>query len=169
MRRLGIVGHRELDPETTAFVGAQSIALIDSERAACGDIVAVSALAEGADTLFAEAAVGLGVQLEIVRPFDSYEDDFRTEASRSRYTALVDAAHRETRLSFVSCSLHAYEAAMRWVADACDLLVAVWDGSPPGVGAERRLRSGMPRASGDRVVHFDVVAHRVVRREAAAR
>lgn len=169
MRRLGIVGHRELDPSTTAFVTAQSLALIDSERAACGDVVAVSALAEGADTLFAEAAVGLGGRLEIVRPFDSYEDDFLTEASRRRYAALVDAAHRETRLSFTSCSLHAYEAAMRWIADTCDLLVAVWDGSPPrgrgGTAAAIRYAESIGRS----VVHFDVVAHRVVVRGAAAR
>jgi len=169
MRRLGIVGHRKLDPETTAFVTTQSLALIDSERAACGEVVAVSALAEGADTLFAEAAVGLGARLEIVRPFACYENDFRTEASRSRYAALVEAAARETRLPFAACSLRAYEAAMRWIADTCDLLVAAWDGLPP------RSRGGTADAIryaeriGRSVVHLDVVAHRVVLHEAAAR
>lgn len=169
MRRLGIVGHRELDPDGAAFVAARSLALIDAERAACGDVAAVSALAEGADTLFAEAALGLGVPLEIVRPFDSYERDFRTEASRRRYCALVDAAHRETRLPFAACSLHAYEAAMRWIAETCDLLVAAWDGSPPrgrgGTADAIRYAESIGRA----VVHFDVVAHRVVLRGTAAR
>ena len=169
MRRLGIVGHRALDPETAAFVTARSLDLIDSERAESDSVVAVSALAEGADTLFAEAALELGVPLEIVRPFDSYENDFRTEASRSRYSALVGAAHRETHLPFATCSLPAYEAAMRWIADACDLLVAAWDGSPPrgrgGTAAAVRYAEGIGRS----VVHFDVVAHRVVLRGAGPR
>jgi hypothetical protein len=169
VRRLGIVGHRLLEPETTAFVTARSLDLIDSERTAFGDVVALSALAEGADTLFAEAALELGVPLEIVRPFDSYENDFATEASRSRYSSLVDAAHRETRLPFAACSLQAYEAAMRWIAEACDLLVAAWDGSPArgrgGTAAAVRYAEGIGRS----VVHFDVLAHRVVLRGAPVR
>ena len=168
MRRLGIVGHRALDPETTAFVTAQSLALIDSERSTCGNVLALSALAEGADTLFAEAAIGLGVPLEIVRPFDSYENDFRTDASRRRYFALVDAAHRETRLSFAACSLQAYEAAMRWIADACDVLVAAWDGSPARVRGGTADAIRYAERIGRSVVHFDVVAHRVVLRGTAA-
>jgi hypothetical protein len=82
---------------------------------------AISALAEGADTLFAEAALQLGVPLEIVRPFDRYVDDFATRPSRSRYRGLVEAARRETRLPFAAASVHAYEAAMAWVVRACDL------------------------------------------------
>ena len=169
IRRLGIVGHRELNPAGAEFVAAESLALLDAERTACGDVVAVSALAEGADTLFAEAALGLGLPLEIVRPFACYENDFRTEASRSRYAALVEAAARETRLPFAACSLRAYEAAMRWIADTCDLLVAAWDGLPP------RSRGGTADAIryaesiGRSVVHLDVVTHRVVLHEAAAR
>ena len=169
LRRLGIVGHRELDLAGAAFVAAESFALLDAERAACGNVVAVSALAEGADTLFAEAALGLGVPLEIVRPFACYENDFGTEASRSRYSALVDAADLETRLPFSARSLHAYEAAMRWIAETCDLLVAAWDGLPPrgrgGTADAIRYAESIGRS----VVHLDVVTHRVVLHEAAAR
>ena len=169
MRRLGIVGHRELDSDGSAFVEARSLDLIAAERASDEGVVAVSALAEGADTLFAEAAVGLGVPLEIVRPFEGYENDFRTEAGRSRYAALVDAARLETRLPFGSCSLHAYEAAMRWIAETCDLLVAAWDGSPArgrgGTADTIRYAESIGRS----VVHLDVIAHRVVLRGAATR
>ena len=168
MRRLGIVGHRTLDSEASAFVSAKSAALLDAECSTCGDVVAISALAEGADTLFAEAALELGVPLEIVRPFDRYVDDFVTQTSRRRYHGLVEAARRETRLPFPVASVHAYEAAMTWVARACDVLVAAWDGSPP------RGRGGTAEAIvyaeriGRRVVHLDVVAHRVVLRGGAA-
>ncbi len=164
MLRLGIVGHRALDPGAAAFVHAESAALLAGEAAASSGVVAVSALAEGADTLFAEAALSAEVPLEIVRPFRRYEDEFPTEHSRTRYRALVAAARRETRLPFAAGSPRAYEAAMRWVADACDVLVAAWDGAPPrGIGGT----AGAVRYAesiGRPVVHLDVVAHRVVAR-----
>jgi hypothetical protein len=169
VRRLGIVGHRRLDPAASAFVVASSLALLDGERAISRDVVAVSALAEGADTLFAEAALARGVPLEVVRPFDDYADDFGSERSRSRYEMLAAAARRETRLPFSASSTRAYETAMRWVADTCDVLVAAWDGVPT------RRRGGSADAVrhaeriGRPVVHLDVVAHRVVLRGASRR
>jgi hypothetical protein len=168
MRRLGIVGHRMLDADATAFVSAESHAFLTAERAGCGHVVAVSALAEGADTLFAEAALHLGVPLEIVRPFDRYADDFTTTAGKSRYCGLVDAARRETRLPFTDASVDAYEAAMRWVVRACDVLVAAWDGSAPRGRAGTAEAIAYAERIGRRVVHLDVVAHRVVLRGAAA-
>lgn len=168
MRRLGIVGHRELDPEAAVFVSAESVALLAAECSARGGVVAVSALAEGADTLFAEAALQLGVPLEIVRPFDRYVDDFVTTNSRSRYRALADAARRETRLPFSVASVYAYETAMRWIARACDVLVAAWDGSPPRGRGGTADAIAYAESIGRRVVHLDVVAHRVVLRGEAA-
>ena len=167
VRRIGIVGHRALDRDTTAFVSAESAAVLRAESSQ-GDVVAISALAEGADTLFAEAALQLGVPLEIVRPFDRYVDDFTTGSSRIRYRSLVEAARRETRLPFASPSVHAYEAAMTCVVRACDLLVAAWDGSPPrGRGGTAEAIAYAERI-GRRVVHLDVVAHQVGLRGGAA-
>jgi hypothetical protein len=157
-----------LDCDSTAFVSEQSASMLRAESASHADVVAISALAEGADTLFAEAALQLGIPLEIVRPFDRYLDDFPTRPSRSRYRGLVEAARRETRLPFAAASVEAYETAMTWVVRACDVLVAAWDGSPP------RGRGGTAEAIayaeqvGRRIVHLDVVAHQVVLRGGAA-
>jgi hypothetical protein len=168
VRRIGIVGHRALDCDTTAFVSAESSALLRAECSSHGDVVAISALAEGADTLFAESALQLGLPLEIVRPFDRYLDDFVTGTSRSRYRGLVEVARRETRLPFSVASVHAYETAMTWVVRACDVLVAAWDGSPPrGRGGTAEAIAYAERI-GRRVVHLDVVAHRVVLRGGTA-
>jgi hypothetical protein len=168
VRRIGIVGHRALDRDTTSFVSAESAALLRAECTAHGHVVGISALAEGADTLFAEAALRLGIPLEIVRPFDRYADDFVTGPSRSRYRRLVEAARRETRLPFSVASVHAYEAAMTWVVRACDVLVAVWDGSPPrGRGGTADAIAYAERI-GRRVVHLDVTAHEVLLRGGAA-
>jgi hypothetical protein len=163
MSRLGIVGHRELDAEAAAFVGASSIALLSDALSVSGKVVAVSALAEGADTLFAEAALSMKVPLEVVRPFSSYAGDFPTEPSRRRYRGLALAARKETRLRFTARSTWAYEAAMRWLVENCDVLVAAWDGSPA------RRRGGTAQAVrhaeliGRPIVQLDV-ADRVVRR-----
>ena len=164
VRRLGIVGHRALDSGATAFVAAESRAFLTAECTGHRDVVALSALAEGADTLFAEAALELGVPLEIVRPFAGYADDFATTTSHSRYYALVAGARRETRLPFTAASVDAYEAAMRWVVRACDVLVAAWDGSSPRGRAGTAEAIAYAERIGRRIVHLDVVTHRVLLR-----
>jgi hypothetical protein len=165
MRRLGIVGHRELDTDAAAFVGSASVTLLSEALEDSGEVVAISALAEGADTLFAEAALSVPVPLEIVRPFSRYAKDFTTERSRRRYRALAAAAGTETRLRFKARSLRAYEAAMQWVVENCDVLVAAWDGSAPrrrgGTAAAVRHAAQIGRP----VVQLDV-ARRVVRQAA---
>lgn len=167
MRRLGIVGHRVLDPQACEFVASACSTLItDAQRVR--PVAAVSALAAGADTLFAEAALSAGAVLEFVRPYDDYEDEFSTNAERCRYRELRRAADRETRLPFRSCSTTAYEAAMRRVTDVCDVLVAAWDGTPPRGTGGTADTVRYAESIGRRVVHLDVVRHRVVIRGSAA-
>jgi hypothetical protein len=162
MHRLGIVGHRVLDPEAREFVAFACFELImDAQRATTVD--AVSALAEGADTLFAEAALSAGATLEVVRPYAGFEGEFRTPERRARYRALVDAASRETRLPFSSRSTRAYEEAMRRVTDACDVLVAAWDGTPPRGTGGTADTVRYARHIGRRVVHLDVRHCEIVR------
>lgn len=155
---VGIVGHRHLSGSAAAFVRRESADLL----ARTPDPVALSALAEGADTLFAEAAVALHVPLEIVIPFDDYAGDFPTAASRRRYHALRAAARAESRLDFSHRCIDAYVAAMQWIIDRSDLLVAAWDGRPSaGAGGtgDAILRA---RARGLAWVHLDVLALDVV-------
>ena len=131
------------------------------------EVVAVSALAEGADTLFAEAARLMQVPLEIVRPFERYDDDFVTPHSRSRYRELAASARKEARLAFAVRSAAAYEAAMRWVVENCHLLVAAWNGAPSGGRggtAQAVLYAGLV---GRPVVHLDVERRLVTRSTAA--
>jgi hypothetical protein len=91
-------------------------------------VTAVSALAEGADTEFAEAALDLGLPLEVIRPFARYADDFEVPHARRRYERIRAAARAETTLPFNGRSTAAYVAAMSWIVRRSDLLVAVWDG-----------------------------------------
>lgn len=131
MFRIGIVGHRYLaNSETVAFVAEQSLVVLKQVQVKHPDVVALSAIAEGADTLFAEAALLLGIPLEIVRPFEDYATDFETHLARTRYETLRAAARCEEILTRKERSDAAYEAAMNWVVMRSDLLVVAWDGRP---------------------------------------
>ncbi len=51
---------------------------------------------------------------------------------------------------------------MRHVTDECDVLVAAWDGTPPrGTGGTADTVRYAERI-GRRIVHLDVVRHRVI-------
>lgn len=100
-----------------------------------------SPLAEGADRLFAQEALGLGYELCCIMPFAQadYEQDFKPPysfeaGSPARFHALLAAAAARgglTRFELDGRRSHhdeAYEAAGCVVLNQSDLLLAVWDG-----------------------------------------
>lgn len=159
MVRVAIVGHRDLrGARTSAFVADASHGVLSAAQLRWPRVTAVSALAEGADTIFAEAALALDIPLRVVRPFRGYEADFADHETRRRYEELREAAESEERLPYVSRSRRAYKAAMRWVVQNSDLLVAAWDGRPglgPG-GTADAVQHAV--AVGREVIHVDVSA-----------
>jgi hypothetical protein len=129
--KIGIVGHRFfVTHQVGAFVSQQCKLILERIQVNNRRVTALSAIAEGADSLFAGAALSLKIPLEIVRPFDKYISDFLSEDSRSIYLELRKAALRETRLPYLARSEEAYFAAMTHIVSNSDLLVAVWDGTP---------------------------------------
>jgi len=157
MFRVGMVGHRFLGgPEAEAFVRRQCVSLLARARAAHGEVVGLSAIAEGADTIFAEAAVALGIPLEIVIPFEEYAADFETPEPRRRYEALRAAARAETRLAHAARSDEAYRDAMHWVVMRSDLLLAAWDGLPASGPGGTGEAPGRADALGRPWVHLNV-------------
>ena len=132
MTRIGIVGHRYFSDRSTAeFIVQQSYRILARLKRKHPTLITISAIAEGADTLFAESAIKLNLPLEIVRPFQSYIDDFPSADAKERYCHLRAAARKEEILPYETRSEEAYEAAMKWVVMRANLLFAVWDGFPP--------------------------------------
>jgi hypothetical protein len=126
---IGIVGHRYIDAEPTeAFVRQACHDILAGARRRQQHLQALSALAAGADTIFAQTALSLHIPLHVIRPFDEYAGDFSTEEALHTYDRLKAEAASERRLPFVTRSVEAYYAAMREVVDRSDLLLAVWDG-----------------------------------------
>jgi hypothetical protein len=93
-------------------------------------LVGVSALADGADQLFADAVLALGGSLEVLVPATRYRDALPAE-SLPAYDRLLASASAVERLAYVDSSDEAHVAAGRWLVERCDLILAIWDGEPP--------------------------------------
>lgn len=100
--------------------------------------VLVSAIAEGADRYAADAALARGWRLVTPLPFDveRYEDDFADEASKEHYRRLLWASRRVAPVSAdavaaIGGDAAPYAAVGRAIIDKADLLLCVWNGSPP--------------------------------------
>ncbi|MFC5222891.1 hypothetical protein [Bifidobacterium leontopitheci] len=89
----------------------------------------VSCLAVGADQLTADIALRLGYDLTAMIPARGYETTF-DEVGLYEYQRLVRQASRTVTLDFDHPCGEAYMAAGLRLLDACDELLAVWDGYP---------------------------------------
>lgn len=94
---------------------------------------AISSIAEGADRLFADAALALGYRLLVLLPFASadYETTFSDQTSTPHFRALLGSAIDVVELpGSLGASKAAYEASGRAIVDRSDIIIAVWDGKP---------------------------------------
>lgn len=136
--RIGVIGHRFLDPEQVLFVRSCCRVLLSQLRrthnlsahnlGTHNNIVALTALAEGTDTIFAEQALDLRLPLGVVLPFRDYINDFQSRHSRQRFARLKRQATYEIKYPYTARSDAAYQAAMDWIVDNSDLVVIAWNG-----------------------------------------
>ena len=127
---VGVTGHRDLRGAEDEVASALRAALEAHQRTHGGRLAALSAIAAGADSLFAEAAISLGIPLNVVLPFEGYEEDFGDGKEQERFETLLAAAAARRTLPYDGRSIEAYAAVGRWVVDHSDHLVAVWDEMP---------------------------------------
>ena len=126
MRFIGITGHRGLPAHTTRLVDqALRRALADYGA----EITGVTALADGADQLFARAVLDQGGQLEVIVPATHYRDGLPAE-SHVTYDDLLGRATRVHRLGFTESSPESHLATSELMISMVSELVAVWDQQP---------------------------------------
>lgn len=125
MTRIAITGHRGLPEATIELVDRELRELLADER----DLTGLSCLADGADQLFARAALDLGGRLEVIVPAERYRDALPAEV-HAAYDELFAEAVRVHRLDFTESTSESHMAASRFMIDRADTLVAVWDGKP---------------------------------------
>lgn len=155
--RVGVVGHRPnrlpKDEESLNLIRAKIADILSAVGDAVSGfavsepniyasgaqrLLAISALAEGSDRMFAGAALDMGWRLCVPMPFpqEDYEADFggSDSASTAEFRTLLHQAETHDALSRFELDGtredegEAYAAAARILLNQSDLLIAVWDG-----------------------------------------
>lgn len=124
----------------------------------------VSALADGADTLVAQAALAAGWRLDVCLPFvrEEYAKDFELGIDLQVYLDLIGSAGAVMELPGRRAdAAAAYEAVGRLVLEQSDILIALWDGDP------NRGRGGTSRVVAEAIARRIPVIH-VATHESAA-
>ncbi len=127
MTRLAITGHRGLPNQTEQLVDRElrkSIA-----EFADGELTGVSAIADGADTLFARAVLDAGGALVVIVPAKEYRDGLPSD-HHATYDEFVARASRVITLDNIQSTSEAHMQAALRMLDEADHLLAVWDGQP---------------------------------------
>ena len=125
--RIAITGHRGLPAATERLVEQ---AIREQLAAYAGrDLVGVSALADGADQLFAKAVLDAGGRLEVIVPAARYRDELPA-AAHADYDALLTRAAKVDRLNRIESTEQAHMEASQAMLARADHLFAVWDGKP---------------------------------------
>lgn len=127
MTRLAITGHRGLPAPTERLIDAALRA--ELARYAADDLTGISALADGADALFARAVLDLGGTLVAIVPAAQYKDGLPAE-HHATYDALLASAAEVIRLGHQESNSDAHMAASLRMLGDTDHLLAVWDGQP---------------------------------------
>jgi hypothetical protein len=153
--RAGVTGHRHLEQGASRIWLANTFARrLDELRVTEG----VSALAEGADQIFAEVILATARTLVAVVPFEGYEWTFESDEARATYARQLQRASRRIELRHPGPHEHAYLEAGRAVIERCDLLFAVWDGKPArGLGGTADAVQ-LARDAGRRILQLDPIA-----------
>jgi hypothetical protein len=138
---IAVTGHRpnRLPAPARSMVEGQIGMLLKEIQAVANAharrIVLVSALAEGADRMAADAALRQGVPVRAVLPFTpvEYQKDFPDEESRRHFQSLLAAAQQVDVVPDSAGNRDsAYEAAGLAMLNGADMLFAIWDGGPSG-------------------------------------
>jgi ribA/ribD-fused uncharacterized protein len=156
--RVALTGHRSLSVDEYGFAEQELIRLAAKLRDEHGTTTAISGMAVGADTLWADTALQAGLQLWAYIPFPQQEADRRwTHEDRAHWAHLRSRAEREVVLGtgYDVRLLHARNDAM--LRDS-DLLIAVCDPSRTAGGTAATLEKA--RQAGKPVVVVDVSRRR---------
>lgn len=124
--RIGITGHRGLSEETTRLITERLHQVLNEFD---GDLVGVSLLADGPDSIFAEEVLRHGGQLHVVVPASRYRDELPAE-HHATYDRLLAQAADVQRLDYTDSTEEAHMAGSQAMLANIDLLLAIWDGQP---------------------------------------
>jgi len=123
-RIAGVTGHQDRPGIDWAWTRAA----ISRELAEFGATQALTSLAVGADQVFAEIALELGIAVTAVIPFPNYDRVFGSR-DLERYRELL-AQSRPVVLPGKADDEASFFGAGAYIVEHCELLIAVWDEKP---------------------------------------
>ncbi|MFC9875842.1 winged helix-turn-helix transcriptional regulator [Nocardia salmonicida] len=147
--RIGVTGHTNITADTVPIVRAAIADLI----AGTPNLVGISCLARGADSVFAEAVLDAGGHLEVVLPSRDYREAKVKPDALAQFDTLIERATTVRVMDFDTAGREAYEAANEVLVGEADRMIAVWDGE---VGARAGTGTVVALAR-ERGVPVDVV------------
>ncbi|MGK8554747.1 hypothetical protein [Nocardia gipuzkoensis] len=124
--RIGVTGHMNITEATASLVYKAVRALLDGHDP--GDLVGVSCIARGSDSVFAQAVLDAGGRVEVVLPSRNYREAKVKPDHAETFDDLIGRAAQVQVMDFDNAGREAYEAANDAVVGSVDRLVAVWDG-----------------------------------------
>lgn len=130
MTVLAVTGHMDLTVDSVSLVRDALREVVARYRGP--QLVGVSCLAAGSDTLFAEEVLAVGGELVAVIPSRDYRAEKVKPDHAPAFDRLVRDAAEVVTAPFTTAGREAYEAANRVLLERADRLVAVWNGHPPG-------------------------------------
>ncbi|WP_329407377.1 hypothetical protein OG563_35575 [Nocardia vinacea] len=133
MARIGVTGHMNITADTVPFV-YDAIRKVLARQGDPEDLVGVSCIARGADSVFARAVLDAGGRLEVVLPSTNYRQRKVKPDHAELFDELIARAETVRIMDFDDAGREAYEAANEAMLSSCDRLVAVWDGEAGGKG-----------------------------------
>jgi ribonuclease HI len=143
----GLGGYDE--NETSAGVRRRLAEIIEAKHQVDPDLVVLSGLRLGAETLGAEAAKSVGVPYIAVLPYPDPDAKWPSD-SRRRFAELVDAATTTVQLERAAPQTtqragQAMDRRNSWFRQVADEALIVWDGSDRRVGdMVKRFEQDMP-------------------------
>lgn len=91
----------------------------------------ISGMALGVDQIWANVAINLYIPLVAAIPFKGQESNW-PKSSRTIYRSLLRNASETVCVSPGNYSAYKMQVRNEWMVNNCDLLFAVWNGSPGG-------------------------------------
>lgn len=139
-KRVMVTGHRpqHISQGETVFAQDELLRLARKLRDECGMELAISGMALGADTWWAEAALTTAVPLAAYIPFESQPDRWsNSDQAQWRWLRAKAATEKVIATSYSVGALHARNDAM--IRDS-DLTIAVWKPSKTSGGTASAVK-----------------------------
>lgn len=167
---VAVTGHRRLAGDATAAYVARAFQTIlrQLRKEHSSEIIALSGLAEGADTIFAEQALEQHIPLEAIIAAEDLQETFAPGPARARFLYLCARSQHIHTLPFGCADPLAYTALGRALVDRSDLVIAAWDGRPaPDLGGTGGVVA-YARERGRPLIHVHTL-HRTVTYDSSIR